>query len=151
MDVWERRDLSQWWLKVVTSPLNKEQWSGQQLTREGRNNGMGGSLEGEKETGYKKKKKLKKQRYDIFLGEEEKLEKRKKKRGSKGLTGEGRVREVFQQVRVRVGIREKVGKGKGFQRKRKQSLEEHFQVDDVLELKLKGQLQVDMDKGTCPP
>ena len=57
---------------------------------------MGGILEGKKEVGYKKKKKLKKQRrYDIFLGKEEKLEKRKKKRGSKGLTGEGRVREVF--------------------------------------------------------
>ena len=45
----------------------------------------------------------------------------------------------------------KVGKGKGFWRKQKQSLEEHFQVDDVLELKLKRQLQLDMDKGTCSP
>ena len=54
---------------------------------------MGGILEGKKEVGYKKKKKLKKQRRaDVFLGEEEKLEKRKKNRGFEGLTGEGRVR-----------------------------------------------------------
>ena len=54
-------------------------------------------------------------------------------------------------MRMRNRRGKKAGKGKGFWRKRKQSLEEHFQVDDVLELKLKRQLQLDMDKGTCPP
>ena len=113
---------------------------------------MDESLEGKKKTGQKKKRSQKNRgEMTFFWKNKRNWKKRKKKRGPEGLMGEGRVREFFQQVRMRNRRGKKAGKGKGFWRKRKQSLEEHFQVDDVLELKLKRQLQLDMDKGTCPP